>query len=265
MNTQRRLIAAMSLCAAVAVPGLSFGALIDRGGGLIYDDVLVLTWLQDANLAATNTFGVTSIAADAAPYTFGIRPDGTMSWDTAQSWIGALNSNGYLGYNDWRLPVTTPLDGSAFNFSYSYDGSTDNGFNISEQGTAYAGSTASEMAHLFYNTLNNKGWCNPDLSTASFCSAPQAGYGLANSGPFINIQSNHYWSETDSALNTYTGWNFNFDNGAQDAPEAPNNSDLYVWAVRPGDVSAVPVPAAAWLFGSGLLALLGVSRKTSTH
>ena len=37
-NQKRKLIVAMSLCAVVAVPGLSFGALIDRGGGLIYDD-----------------------------------------------------------------------------------------------------------------------------------------------------------------------------------------------------------------------------------
>jgi hypothetical protein len=29
------------------------------------------------------------------------------------------------------------------------------------------------------------------------------------------------------------------------------------------DVSAVPVPAAAWLFGSGLLGLVGVARRKS--
>ncbi|MCP4042838.1 MAG: VPLPA-CTERM sorting domain-containing protein, partial [Gammaproteobacteria bacterium] len=28
-----------------------------------------------------------------------------------------------------------------------------------------------------------------------------------------------------------------------------------------GDVSAVPVPAAVWLFGSGLIGLLGVARR----
>jgi hypothetical protein len=37
----------------------------------------------------------------------------------------------------------------------------------------------------------------------------------------------------------------------------------YAWAVSRGDISpaAVPVPAAAWLFGSGLLGLFGVARR----
>ena len=30
---------------------------------------------------------------------------------------------------------------------------------------------------------------------------------------------------------------------------------------RSGDVSAVPVPAAVWLFGSGLMGLLGLARR----
>jgi len=32
-------------------------------------------------------------------------------------------------------------------------------------------------------------------------------------------------------------------------------------AVQSGDVSAVPVPAAVWLFDSGLLGLVGVARR----
>ena len=65
--------------------------LFDRGGGLIYDDVLDITWLADANLASTNTFGLTGIGAD-----------GALNWSTAQSWIAAMNAAAYLGYSDWR-------------------------------------------------------------------------------------------------------------------------------------------------------------------
>jgi len=46
------------------------------------------------------------------------------------------------------------LRGSLF-YSSSFDGTTDRAYNISAPGTAYVGSTASEMAHLFFNTLGN--------------------------------------------------------------------------------------------------------------
>lgn len=36
------------------------------------------------------------------------------------------------------------------------------------------------------------------------------------------------------------------------------------WRVTTGDVNAVPVPAAAWLFGSGILGWAGARRKSKT-
>lgn len=80
-------------------------ALIDLHSGQIYDTSLNIVWLQNANLAATNTFGVSGIAAD-----------GTMNWNTAAAWIAAMNNTNYLGYNDWRLPSmsSAPLASSIF-------------------------------------------------------------------------------------------------------------------------------------------------------
>ncbi len=51
--------------------------LIDRGNGLIYDDVLDITWAQDANL-----WGQTG------------------TWDQAVAWADGLI---FQGYDDWRL------------------------------------------------------------------------------------------------------------------------------------------------------------------
>ena len=96
-------LAAVALVAALAVSNAAQAALIDRGNGLIYDSVLNITWLQDANLAAINTFGVS-----------GIDIHGRMTWNTAEQWIAAMNAANYKGYHDWRLPATAPIDGSAF-------------------------------------------------------------------------------------------------------------------------------------------------------
>ena len=56
---------------------LSFNAtaaLYDRGNGLIYDDVLDITWLQDATYAQTS----------------GYDSDGKMNWNDANNWVNAL-------------------------------------------------------------------------------------------------------------------------------------------------------------------------------
>ncbi|NBC15675.1 MAG: hypothetical protein GVY09_20490 [Gammaproteobacteria bacterium] len=60
-----------------------------------------LTWMADANLAASETFGVS-----------GINPSGFMTWDTAQAWIAAMNAANYAGANDWRLWSALNSDGS---------------------------------------------------------------------------------------------------------------------------------------------------------
>ena len=41
-------------------PMVTSAALIDRGGGLIYDESLDITWLQNANLAAGSVYDQTS-------------------------------------------------------------------------------------------------------------------------------------------------------------------------------------------------------------
>ena len=46
-------IMAIIIVLLVSVSGV-YAALHDRGSGLIYDDVLNITWLQDANYAKTS-------------------------------------------------------------------------------------------------------------------------------------------------------------------------------------------------------------------
>jgi hypothetical protein len=69
----------------LAVPASA--TLLNRGGGLIYDTDLNITWLQDANYARTT----------------GYDADGLMTWSQAMTWASGLV---YQGYDDWRLPVS---------------------------------------------------------------------------------------------------------------------------------------------------------------
>ena len=44
----------LALLAGLTFSGAAQSTLIDRGGGLIYDTVFDITWLQDANYAKTS-------------------------------------------------------------------------------------------------------------------------------------------------------------------------------------------------------------------
>lgn len=238
--------------AVVLVCGVTVAeaSLLDRGNGLIYDDVLDITWLGDARLAASVDFGIEDIEAD------GNGNPGAMTWDTAFEWIDAMNAAGYKGFSNWRMPTMTPVNGSAFDYEVSYDGSTDRGFNNT--------SITNELSHLYYVGLGDLGLCttdNPVGSSSDSCNqnAPFT-WGLQNTGPFDNLVAGRYWT---SVHDTRPGQQRAFDLDATFGQMGTGGTDgpKFVWAVLDGDVAAVPVPAAAWLLGSGLVALWGVGRS----
>lgn len=83
-----------ALLLIVGLSGTAQATLIDRGGGMVYDDVLNITWLQDANQGAGSAFddGVNTA-------------DGLMTWDSAVAW-----ADGLLGAA-WEPPVAMDGEG----------------------------------------------------------------------------------------------------------------------------------------------------------
>lgn len=247
--TRRTLIASASLTIGVLSATTAHAALESRlGGQAYYDTGLNVTLLANANLAATNTFGVS-----------GVQTDGSMNWTTAQSWTGAMNTANYLGYSDWRLPTVNPVSGTFFNYTFAYSGTTDKGYNISAPSSPYAGSHGSELSYLFYNSLANLG--ARDLNGASRgCEANVNGC-LANAGPFQNLMPDTYWTGSAYLPVATNTWYFDMSTGYQDATW--EGIKYYALAVRSGDVAAVPEAStyAMMLAGLGLVGLAVRRRK----
>jgi hypothetical protein len=183
-----------------------------------YDDAQNITWVADANLAASNAFGVADIS--------GGWPAGDMSWTKVNEWIAAMNTASYLGASNWRLPTTLLPDPTC------------------QYGSSYGRyCTGSEMGHLG----------NVD------------GIVVVSPTPFTNVKNEFYWSGTSAGSNSQWGFHFAYNNegvfyfGQQ--LQIPITFDhYYAWAVRDGDIAAVPVPPAVWLFGSAL-GVMGVLRR----
>ena len=253
-------------------------SLFDRGSGLIYDDVLEVTWLQNANLAATNTFGVS-----------GIQANGAMDWATAQNWISAMNASYYQGFNNWRLPDVKPINGVEFSYGWRYDEVSSTWIQNIYGGTTFGPqsdwgyniySPNSELAYMYHVNLGNSGRYDSMSSMTpqvieypGWTGVPDPTYdntvcvdGWCNAGTvitFSNLQSYAYWTGVSYPdANGGAAWSFYNYDGSQMA--YAKDSPFFAWAVRDGDVSAVPLPAAAWLFLSGMIGVLGLKRKRAT-
>jgi len=166
------------------------------------------------------------------------------TWVNQKTWASGLTVGGVTG---WRLPNT--VDGPNV---YGANGATTSGYNI----------TTSEMGHLFYTELGNKGFYDANWHY-------QSDYGLANKGPFANLKPDYYWSGTVYSKDTGSAWGFSLNVGLQFTQnEGPYCNAL---AVHDGDVlgngvvlngpSPVPIPPTVWLLGSGLIGLVGLKKR----
>lgn len=205
------------------------------GGQAVYDATTNLTWVSDANLLASNTFGLSygvslGVVSNMNAEIFS---NGTANWGGAEKWIAAMNATNYLGYNNWRIP--SPVSPNAMCPSSGFPSNC----------------TGSDLGNLFYNGLGG-------AAGQSITSQHNANYNL-----FSNIPAVGYWSGTEY-ISPGNEWPFDFFDG-----HTPSNGlgTYFVWAVRSGGVAAVPEPEtyALMLAGLGLVAVMARRKSTKTN
>jgi hypothetical protein len=194
----------------------------------LYDDVANITWLLDANYAATelndarrnqiiaevgSVDGHTLVATDFLKS--GTSYTGRMNWWGATAWADQLS---YGGFANWSLPKTTGVN------CFGYE------------------CTNSQMGDL-YEQLGD-----------SYSSMTAV---------FDNVQSYVYWSGTGYAPYPDAAWDFSSRYGYQGY--GTKDYQFYALAVRPGDVAAASVPEPeTLLLAFTALAGLGFVRRRQT-
>lgn len=220
-----------------------------NGVDLVYSSVSNVTWTKDANLlgsmiaadsnviqsivnASTNNYSALSYTVTASDFS----TNGLTTWFGANAFITYLNAISYAGSTSWKLPTFDSSDLS------------NGGFNIPSNGSL----SGNEFSELYYQELNGTIGSNS----------------IANSSDFLNVDF-FYHSRTLATAMTVGGgfltgdvWGFSTGDGSKNY-NSPFNT-YYAWAINQGtisEVSAVPAPAAVWLFVSGLPLITAASRR----
>ncbi|MBS3955338.1 MAG: DUF1566 domain-containing protein [Methylomicrobium sp.] len=197
--------------------------------GLVYSSVSDVTWTQDANLFKTlydaDNNLINLIAAVTPTYSdpsYGFQLIDFIDYNTA---FGGMSWWGGIAFANYLNSI-------------NYGGSNQWRLPTSNAISGYDGTTGNELGQLFYSELNGN---------------------IPNSNYFNNAQPFAYWSGTEYAPGPADAWVFSSGNHQQ--YYFNKFTQAYAWVVSPGQVAAVPVPGAIWLFATGLAGLLHRKRS----
>ncbi|MDD2661515.1 MAG: PEP-CTERM sorting domain-containing protein [Methylococcales bacterium] len=231
---------AVALLSAASLNAHAVLTTVDNGLG-VYSSVSNVTWTSDANLLGTmETQQGSSTVINAI-----IAANGGVIHDTPNIYDNGTYTLSFSDFNGNGTGTADWWGAQAFVHylnSIDYGNSSQWALPTSNGTYGYDGTAGDQLGQLFYSELGG---------TASSL--------IPTNSHFTNEQTYAYWSSTVYSGSPLGAWFFNTGHGFQ--YHYYKGYQLYAWAVSPGQVNAVPEPGVVWLFGTGLLGLLGMKRR----
>jgi len=193
--------------------------------------------------------------------------------DTGMEWL-ALSATAGLSYNEalidantnhgsgWVYAQQADVEALMYDFFPNYSqtsSSRDGGQEFCPESGCYD-SDRRQAAELFYGLFGTARYQSIQNTGELMQTDYATGLVMSPLGTWTQLSTygiKHRYRTTTGydtdTLNTYMDY-------AGTTPDTFTGSEAYgIWMVQ--DVSAVPVPAAVWLFGSGLIGLVGMARR----
>jgi len=154
---------------------------LSNGHEGVYDDVLNITWLANANSAS-----------------------GQLNWNAAEAFVTDLNSTSYLGVSTWRQPTASNCVGTSCGNAAS-DTDDELGYQFFQNFGATAGSnitsgTNSTNLALFSNVQNDFYWTGFDSGSSTHAYYFTMASGTQSS--FSKSSEFYVWAVTDGMAGT---------------------------------------------------------------
>ena len=159
---------------------------------------------------------------------------GSWGWDNQVGWARGLSTANYLGFDGWRLASMSVAAGLPVGTATSV---------VDCNSATELACRDNELGYMFYHNMGGSLFDN------------KTGDQTVDGVLLTDVQTG-YWSGT--GFDSSRAWVFTYNFGFQD--NISKYGSLYGWAVVDGDVF-IPIPPAIWLFGSGLLGLVGIARR----
>jgi hypothetical protein len=137
----RSMIGAAALVCGLSTLRAGSTLVLSQDGLTVYDSVNNISWLADANLGASNRFGL-PVCTASGPQPC-VNPSGSMSYQSAAAWVQAMSAANYLGHTNWQLPTTPITDKGC-----GKTGPQDNSFGFD--------CSLGALGSLYYNALGLK-------------------------------------------------------------------------------------------------------------